>query len=70
MAEGSPLPEWIKPHHIATIKSIISKKEFTEFFFENTSMQKLYIGNQNILLKFIQFILDEILQSNTHPFFL
>ncbi|KAE9537494.1 hypothetical protein AGLY_006517 [Aphis glycines] len=44
MAEGSPLPEWIKPHHIATIKSIISKKEFTEFFFENTSMQKLYIG--------------------------
>lgn len=54
MADGSPLPEWIKPHHLATIKSIISKKEFTEFFFENTNMQKLYIGNQNILLKFIQ----------------
>ncbi|XP_025205906.1 lysosomal acid phosphatase-like isoform X2 [Melanaphis sacchari] len=45
MAEGLPLPEWIKPYHIEKIKSISRNKKITRMCFENSRFQKIIIGS-------------------------
>lgn len=57
MSDGLPLPDWIKPSHIETMKSIVMKKENLEIFFGNPTMQKLLIGKSNILLQLIRILL-------------
>jgi len=44
MSDGLPLPEWIKPNHIETMKSIVLKRENLEVFFGNPILQKLLVG--------------------------
>jgi len=51
MGDGLPPLEWIKPHHIEAIKSIILNKESSAMFFENRRFQKIVIGKQNVLLQ-------------------
>jgi len=51
MADGLPPPEWIKPYHIETIKSIIMNKQSSVLFYENRSFQKIVVGKQNDLFQ-------------------
>lgn len=49
MADDLPPLEWIKPHHIETIKSTI--RNSSTMFYENHRFQKIVIGKQNPLLE-------------------
>lgn len=50
MSHGLQLPEWVKPEHISTMKSIIFNQKNLQVIYGDLNLQKMLIGKQNILL--------------------